>query len=438
MKKILLALALVLSVTMANAQPKTPADAKKAVDKALAATQDAKKAAKPATWISLANAYIGAYDQPTRNLLIGTPQMEVKLFIKDQQILGSEENVKGAESTYSVDHYADKDLYYNNNGILEFWVVTKPALECDALAEAQKALVKAKELDSSNSKAKDLTEKMEDIHSKLSNEALGLYLSGNFAKASDKFKATAESYDNIVLNKKDSLNIYYTGMVSAMAGNKEQAIEYYNKAIDLKYYQDGNVFSNLAEIYHQAGDTLVWKATLEKGFESYPQSQGILVGLINLYRETNDDPAKMFDLLHKAQENEPTNASLYYVEGDIYKQLGDVENAAKYFNKSYEINPEYVYGVLGVGILYYENAVKIQEKAGEELDDFKFNELMKQVDENLEKAIDPFEKAFEIATDQDIKNAVAEYLKNIYFRLRDKNDSYQGLYEKYNSFLKGE
>ena len=105
---------------------------------------------------------------------------------------------------------------------------------------------------------------------------------------------------------------------------------------------------------------------------------------------------------------------------------------------SYEINPNYVFGILGVGILYYENAVKIQEKASEEMDDFKFNEMMKQVDENLEKAIDPFEKSFGITEDGDIKTAIAEYLKNIYFRLREKNPDYPALYEKYNSMLKSE
>lgn len=438
MKKILIALALILSITAVNAQPKTAEDAKKAVEKALAASQDAKKAAKVATWINLAKAYVAAYEQPTRNLLPGTPQTEVKLFIKDQMVVSTESDVKGTEGVYSVDKYNDKDLYYNNGGILEFFIVTKPAMDCDMLAEAQKSLEKAKEVDASNSKAKEIAEMMEDIHSKLGAEALANYLSGDFAKSSELFEKTADCFASPVLGKVDSLNIYYTGMVASMAGDKAKAIKFYNKAIDMNYYQEGNVFSNLAEIYHQDGDTTAWKATLEKGFESYPQSQGVLVGLINLYRETNDDPNKMITLLRKAQENEPDNASLYYVEGDIYKQLGDIDNAVKSYQKSYDVNNEYVFGILGIGILYYENAVKIQEKAGEEMDDNKFNALMAQVDENLEKAIEPFEKSFSITQDDGIKTAIAEYLKNIYFRLRAKSDDYQKAYEKYNSMLKEE
>ena len=40
--------------------------------------------------------------------------------------------------------------------------------------------------------------------------------------------------------------------------------------------------------------------------------------------------------------------------------------------------------------------------------------------------------------DVELKNAIAEYLKNIYFRLRDKNPEYEALSKKYDAFLKGE
>ena len=63
---------------------------------------------------------------------------------------------------------------------------------------------------------------------------------------------------------------------------------------------------------------------------------------------------------------------------------------------------------------------------------------MKELDETLEKAIDPFEAAFAKTQDKELQGAVAEYLKNIYFRLRDKNPEYEALSKKYEAFLKGE
>ena len=46
--------------------------------------------------------------------------------------------------------------------------------------------------------------------------------------------------------------------------------------------------------------------------------------------------------------------------------------------------------------------------------------------------------AFAKTQDNEIKVAIAEYLKNIYFRLRDKNPEYEALSKKYEAFLKGE
>ena len=437
MKRILIALSLILSLTMAGAQPKNAADALKAVTKAETAAADAKKAAKPATWISLAKAYVDAYEQPSKNILTGTPQSEVKLFLKDQQVLGTTEK-KGAEGSYTVESYADKDLYYNSDGILELYLVTKPAVEGDLLGKAIEALDKAAEVDPKGSKTKDIKELMNDIHTKLSNEALSEYLAGNFEKASGLFKKSAECAANPVLGEVDSTNLYYTALVSNMAGNKEQAIEYYKKCLDMGFYQNGYAFSNLAETYRSLDDKDACKQVLEEGFVKFPENSNILIGLINHYIDNQEDTGKLFDLLHSAQELDPKNASLFYVEGNVYKQLGDVENAAKLYAKSSEVDPNYVFGPLGLGALYYDRAIELQTKASEELDDRKWEALVKEMDETLEKAIAPFEQSFTLTQDNELKSAVAEYLKNIYFRLREKSPEYLELSKKYEAFLKGE
>jgi hypothetical protein len=55
----------------------------------------------------------------------------------------------------------------------------------------------------------------------------------------------------------------------------------------------------------------------------------------------------------------------------------------------------------------------------------------------MPKAVEPFEKAFELATSNpNLRTGVAEYLKNIYYRFQDKGDAYVQGYKKYNDFLK--
>ena len=70
-----------------------------------------------------------------------------------------------------------------------------------------------------------------------------------------------------------------------------------------------------------------------------------------------------------------------------------------------------------------------------ESDDAKYVVLLEQLDKTLESAIAPLESAFGKTEDVELKNYVAELLKNVYFRFRDKNEEYKANYEKYNSFL---
>ena len=81
--------------------------------------------------------------------------------------------------------------------------------------------------------------------------------------------------------------------------------------------------------------------------------------------------------------------------------------------------------------------VLYQEKANAELDDAKYEALLGEVNNSLRKAIEPFEQSYELAAgDRELQVAIAEYLKNIYFRFRMESDEYMAAYEKYNTIYK--
>ena len=69
------------------------------------------------------------------------------------------------------------------------------------------------------------------------------------------------------------------------------------------------------------------------------------------------------------------------------------------------------------------------------MDDAKYTELNNKLEECLEAAIVPLEKAFTLTEDKDIRMAVAEYLKNVYFRFREKNADYKAGYDKYVKYI---
>ena len=429
MKKILIALALVLSVQVAGAQVKSAADSKKAVEAAEAAAQNPKKALKPATWLKLGDAYVNAYNSPYGNAWVGAGKQELMLIMGSEKP-SSTEMVELMGEPYTKEVYAEKNFYFNGAGVLAMIEVTKPVYD-NALAKALDAYKKAYEVDVKHSKDKDVADGIHSVAAKYLDEGMTQYMLGNIKAANACFCAASEASDTAPLNVVDTTATYNAGFTSWSLQDYATAVTYFKKCIDAKYYEDGEVFAKLSDCYSKLGDKENAKNVLENGFKAFPQSQSILIGLINFYIESGDDTDRLFSLLDEAKKNEPNNASLYYVEGNIHNQLGDTEAAVKAYEEANKVDPNYEYGFIGIGILYYNQALDLQTKAQEELDDAKYMALVEEFETALKNAIDPFEKAYGLSKNNEIRVNIAEYLKNIYYRFRDENADYQAKYEKY-------
>lgn len=434
MKRILIALAVLLSLQIANAQVKSPADAKKAVEAAEEAAQNPKKATKVATWLKLAAAYMDAYNSPAGNAWVGAGQQELKLVMGNVQPV-SVETVELSGDVFTKEVYENNNLYFNRNGVLAMIEVTKPVYD-DALAKALDAYQKAYSVDVKQSKIKDITEGIKGIGTKYLDEGMTKYMLGDLKSASSKFESAANAVAADPVNGLDTIAVYNAGFTAWMSQDYQRASGFFIKCAEAKYYEGGETFAKLSDCYDKLGDKEKAKLVLEEGFSAFPQSQSILIGLINFYLESGDDPDRLFVLLDEAKKNEPNNASLYYVEGNIYSELGQKDKALESYAKCAEINPEYEYGYIGAGIMLYNDAIDIQEKAQEELDDAKYLALVDEFEKCLMDAISPFENAYNLTKSDDIKLNIAEYLKNIYYRFRDKDPKYEEGYNKYNEISK--
>lgn len=409
-------------------------DLLKYAEKLETSLQNPKKAGTWEPWFKLSQAYYDIYAYPTADVYQNAQQFEVRLLTKGKQYTTEERVCRG--ETYTVDCYADKDLYYDANGVLQFWLVKKPLME-DALARSLDALQKAYKLDEFAYKNKKYPETAEKIHTAYHNTGLFYYMAGDQATAEEFFEKAYHSTENPILNRVDTIGVYYTALMARDNGKIDKAIELFKKDLDAGYSAKGEVYAALADLYREKGEMENFKETLEKGFSAFPENQQILVGLINYNLDTNGDSSKLFELIHQAQANEPNNASLYYVEGDINKKLGNKEAALELFQKSYDIDNTYLFGIVNKGIIYYDEALEYQEKANAELDDAKYEALLGEVNNSLRKAIEPFEQSYELAAgDRELQVAIAEYLKNIYFRFRMESDEYMAAYEKYNAIYK--
>lgn len=428
-------MAVLVSMQVADAQVKSPDAAKKAVESALEASKNVKKAAKVATWTKLAQAYVDAYNAPAGSAWLGASKQELQLLMPNEKPMAVEETVLGGEAC-TKEVYDNKEFYFNAAGQLIMINVTKPVFE-DALEGAVDAYKKAYEVDLKKSKLKDITEGLANVSKKYLDEGMNRYMLNDLVGASFLFEKAAETSAVEPLAKVDTTALYNAGFTALVSKDLERAKKFFEKCLEVGYYYEGGeVFAKLADVYNQLGDKEKSAEVLEMGFTKFPQSQSILIGLINYYLESNKDTDRLFVLIDEAKKNEPDNASLYYVEGNIYNELGDKENAVNSYYKCAEINPDYEYGYIGAGVMFYNMAIEILDKAQNEFDDAKYNALLSQCEEVLTKALDPFEKAFNVTKDETLKVNIAEYLKNIYYRFSSKGAEFEAGYKKYDEIVR--
>lgn len=436
MKKVFIAIAALLSVTAINAQQvKTATEVKEAIEAAKAATENPKKAAKAATWTKLGDCYLDAYASAQGNGTLGQSKTEVDVLMAKFRSRGTTSAKVGQDQMTKVS-YSTVDYYYNASNLLAMMYVTKPIIKGD-LGLAVKAYKKAHEVDAKGQKTKEITSKLNWILSKYDDMAVNAYQLGDYKASSVAFERCFNLGQNELLAKLDTSMIYNAAFTAYLGGDFERAENLFKKTIKYNYYgKDGECFVKLADLAAKKGDKAAQKEYLEKGFEKFPSSQGLIVGLINCYLEAGENTDQIFVLLDKAKKNDPKNASLHYVEGTIHEKLGQGEKAVEAYKRATEVNPGYTYGYIGYALYYFKAADAIGEKAQNELNDAKYNELLKEYETTLKTGIPAMEKAYEVEKDPAMKKNIAAYLKNAWFRFRTADDESKAKYEKYSEAAK--
>ena len=431
MKKLVFALALACSLQLAYAQ-KPDAAMQKDVDKALEATKDAKKAAKPATWTKLAEAYMKAYANPTANITPGIDKNTFGMMNKEKPL--SQSNVEIGGQPFEKWELSHVNVFFSEGGVLSLIEVTKPSVEGDILGEACKAYAKAFEL---GAKEKDIAPKLKEIADAYYNDGFTAYQLGDMGKASDCFMGAFEVSSTEPITEVNNDAAYNAAFTAMQVKNYDRANKYYSKCLENGFFSDGNVYANLSECALAQTDTTAAKNYLATGLTSYPDNAAILTNLINLYLQTNEDPAKIVELLDEAKKAMPDNPSLYYVEGNIYTGIKDFEKALAAYDKGLAINDKYdmcYYGKANVALKKGEaivdemNALDVREWK-------KYDELAAKLTEVYISALEPFEKAYEVSEIPEVKAAAADYLKRLNFQLRNVDPKYQEAYEKWNGIV---
>ncbi len=192
------------------------------------------------------------------------------------------------------------------------------------------------------------------------------------AESFDDYKGgkDVKSLSNLLLDdsrrRAEAEKFFNRAYDESQKGNKETAIEYYNKAIELNpeytkaYYNRGVVYNNITEYKKAISD-------YNKAIELNPEdataynNRGIAYDDIKDYEKAINDYTKAIEL-------NPENATAYNNRGITYRHIKDYKKAISDYTKAIELNPEHADAYNNRGIAYknikdYERAISDYNKA---------------------------------------------------------------------------
>ena len=167
-----------------------------------------------------------------------------------------------------------------------------------------------------------------------------------------------------------------------------------------------------------------------------PDNKNLLIGLIDYYCSGTDvDNDTVIGLIERVMELDPSNCELFYLKGDFHVRNKENDKALECFARSFELNPQYEYGLIGSGSVWYQRALDVLEDASKEVDDKAFVGLAEQFRSCLLKSSDYFEKAYELSTDKEVKLHTAKYLRNIWHRFASIDTAAADKYAYYSKIV---
>jgi len=408
--------------------------------------------------------------------------ISVATFAQKDQIKAAEKALKGgnsqeavtilqaAESASATAPDAEKAQFFFVKGNAYLDLANKKVDTDKNLSLAAKAYQDLISVEKASGKMKFSTQaatSITDIKFKLINAAIA---DSKIDKHADSAK---KLYDAYLLDKKDTLNLYYAASTYVNAKNYDEALKLYEELKTLNYSgkgtsylavnklsgeedlfttaaerdrmvklgthekprtevipsKRGEIYKNMALILVEKGKTEDAKKAIAAARVANPEDTSLILTEANLYLETKDfDTYKK--LIAEVLEKNPNDADLIFNLGVISANAKNQAEAEKYYKKVIEINPKYINAYINLAALKLENEKQIideMNKLGTSPKDMKRYEVLKKQREDLFRSAVPFlQKAVEL----DPKNTdVVKTLLNVYSAL-EMTTEYKALKSK--------
>ena len=287
-----------------------------------------------------------------------------------------------------------------------------------------------------------------DIKYKLINGAIA------DSKAEKHAEGASKLYDAYLLDKKDTINLYYAASTYVNAKEYDKAYNAYDELKKLNYSgkgvnyfavnkvngeeqlfttarerdqmvklgthekprteeipsKRGEIYKNMALILVQNGKVAEAKKAVAEARATNPDDKSLILTEANLYLDTKDyDTYKK--LITEVLEHNPNDADLVFNLGVISYNAKNSVDAEKYYKRAIEIKPDYVNAYLNLAILKLDADKKlfeeIQKLGNSEKDNKRYEVLKKQREVVFTSALPYLEKASELdGTNEEVKGTL--------------------------------
>jgi tetratricopeptide (TPR) repeat protein len=385
-------------------------------------------------------------------LLASTILISVATFAQKDQIKAAEKALKAGKSQEAVTILTEAEslmanatdsekaqfFYVKGNSLLD---LANKNIEANAnfslAAKAYQDLIAAEKTSGKVKFSTQAATSITEIKYKLINGAIA------DSKAEKHADGAKKLYDAYLLDKKDTINLYYAASTYVNANDYDVALKLYDDLKTLNYSgkgtsyfavnklttqedffntlqerdrmvklgthekprteaipsKRGEIYKNIALILVQKGKTEEAKKAVSDARLANPEDTSLILTEANLYLETKDfDTYKK--LVAQVLEKNPNDADLVFNLGVLSANAKNTVDAEKYYKRVIEINPQYTNAYINLAAMKLENEKVIideMNKLGTSTNDMKRYDELKKKRENLFKATIPFlEKAVEL------------------------------------------
>lgn len=390
--------------------------------------------------------------------------ISVSAFAQKDQLKAAEKSLKNgnsqealtalqdAESIFTSASDTEKAQFYFLKGNAQLDLANKNIETGANLSSAAKSYQDLIAIEKSSGKVKysvQAATSITEIKYKLLNSAIV------DSKANKHNEGAKKLYDAYLLDKKDTINLYYAASTYVNGKDFVSALNLYEDLKKLNYSgkgvsylaiskinnnedffntknerdiavklgthatprdeaipsKRGEIYKNIALIFVQNGKIEEAKKAVAEARLKNPEDDSLILSEANLYLETKDfDTYKK--LIAEAIEKNPNDADLIFNLGVISANAKNFVDAEKYYNKVLEINPKYLNGYINIAALKLENEKVIIDEMNKlgttsTKDIKRYDELKSKRAELFKSAIPYLLKAHEIdATNSDVSKTL--------------------------------